>query len=127
MLPIDTTILLLSKTKVVIWFKRTKQHSLQNDIHFYMAKWFLRKFRRFRKTYCFYFEAEVLSAAMGTHTYIIRSVIYCLLKDSVSSFLFLSATSFYLTVLGVEGYCCFSSNTMTHTHTRTCGRTPLEE
>ena len=34
MLPISTMTLLLSKTKVVIWFKRNKQHNLQYYISF---------------------------------------------------------------------------------------------
>jgi len=44
---------------------------------------------------------------------------------SFLSIFFLILTSFYLTVVGVEGYCCTWSHSMTHTHK--LSRTPLDE
>ena len=43
--------------------------------------------------------------------------------------LFFSLTSFYVLIVGAEGYCCTQSQSVTHTHAHTHkhGRTPLDE
>jgi hypothetical protein len=55
---------------------------------------------------------------------------YCKIEwSSVTKLpLFLSYSELlYLLIVGVEGYCCAWSHSMTHTHTNTHSRTPLDE
>jgi len=54
--------------------------------------------------------------------HILRWLVSKLYKDF---FPFLSLTSFYLLIVGIEGYCCTWSHWVTHTRAR--GRTPLNE
>jgi hypothetical protein len=44
----------------------------------------------------------------------------------VTSF-FLILSTFYLLIVGLEGYCCTWSQSMTHTRARALGKKPLEE